>query len=361
MIGGGAAGLLCAAEAGRRGRRVVVLEHSDRIGRKILISGGGRCNFTNIHTRPENFLSNNAHFARSALARYTARDFLSLVERHRIAWHEKKLGQLFCDRSASDIVDMLAAECRVSGVRIVAPCRIAGIRHATQYHVDTEAGELVSPALVIATGGLSIPKAGATPFGYQIAKQFGMRIVPTRPALVPLVFNEVDRRKWCDLAGVALEVEAAADSQSFRERMLITHRGLSGPAILQISSYWAGRQPLVVDLLPGAELEPKGNRKWSNVMALAMPRRFAERYVEIYGSPEAIHEWRVIPSGTEGYEKAEVTAGGVDTAGLSSKTMEARQQPGLFFIGEVVDVTGWLGGYNFQWAWSSAVAAAQAL
>jgi predicted Rossmann fold flavoprotein len=313
---------------------VVVLERSQEIGRKILISGGGRCNFTNVHTTPENFLSANPHFARSALARYTSRDFLALVERHRIPWHEKKLGQLFCDRSAMDIVTMLAAECRAGGVHIVPGCHITAVGRMTEFVIHSDRGEFRAPVLVIAAGGLSIPKIGATSFGYDVARQFGLKIVPTRPALVPLVFSEEDRRTWCDLAGVALDVEAAVDGQSFRERMLITHRGISGPAILQISSYWSCKQPLRVDLLPGSDIEPRGNRKWSNVLALRLPRRFADRYIDIYHSPEAE---------------------------LSSKTMESRKQPGLFFIGEVVDVTGWLGGYNFQWAWASAAAAGQAI
>jgi predicted Rossmann fold flavoprotein len=361
VVGGGAAGLLCAAVAGKRGRRVAVLERSGEIGKKILISGGGRCNFTNIYAGPENFLSANPHFARSALARYTPRDFLCLVEKHRIPWHEKKLGQLFCDRSARDVVGMLATECRAGGVDIVVSCRISSIRRATEFVAESDRGEFRAPALIVSAGGLSIPKIGATPFGYEVAKQFGHKVVPTRPALVPLVFSEADRKTWCDLAGVALDVEACVDSRSFRERMLITHRGLSGPAILQISSYWSHNQPVRIDLLPGAEPEPKGNRKWGNVLALAMPRRFAERYIDIFHSPERIHQWEIMPAGTEGYAKAEVTAGGVDTAGLSSKTMESRIQPGLFFIGEVVDVTGWLGGYNFQWAWASAAAAGQAV
>jgi predicted Rossmann fold flavoprotein len=360
-VGAGAAGLLCAAEAGRRGRRVAVLEHAQAVGKKILISGGGRCNFTNVGAGPEHFLSDNPHFARSALARYTARDFLALVEKHRVPWYEKKLGQLFCDRSAADIVNLLLAECHTGGVRIVTGCRIREVRRTTEFIIDTERGEYRAPALVVASGGLSIPKIGATGFGYDVARQFGLRIVPTRPALVPFVLSEQDRRRWCDLAGVALDVNASAGKAAFTERMLVTHRGLSGPAILQISSYWREGEPVRIDLLPGSEPEARGNRKWSNVLALAMPRRFAERYIEIYESPERIHDWEIVPAGTEGYAKAEVTAGGVDTAELSSKTMESRRVPGLYFIGEVVDVTGWLGGYNFQWAWSSAVAAAQAI
>jgi predicted Rossmann fold flavoprotein len=361
VIGGGAAGLFCAAEAGKRGRRVLLLEHSDTVGRKILISGGGRCNFTNVHAAPENFLSANPHFARSALARYKPSDFLALVNQHRIPWHEKKLGQLFCDRSASDIAGMLVTECARAGVRTVLSCRITRVRRTTGYIVETTNGEYAAPVLVVAAGGLSIPKIGATSFGYDIARQFGVKVVPTRPALVPLLLEEQDRANWCDLAGVALDVKVMVQKRSFRERMLITHRGLSGPAILQISSYWTKGQPLSVDLLPDREPEPRGNRKWSNVLALAMPRRFAERYIERYRSPERIHQWEITPAGTEGYAKAEVTAGGVDTRELSSTTMECRSQPGLFFIGEVVDVTGWLGGYNFQWACASAFAAGQAV
>ena len=375
IIGAGAAGLMCAIEAGKRGRRVIVLEHADRIGKKILISGGGRCNFTNVGCRPENFLSRNPHFAKSALARYTPADFMQLVERHRIPYHEKKLGQLFCDRSAQDITRMLEHECRDAGVRIEIRCAVTGVTQTSEFVVDSSCGRIETAKLVIATGGLSIPKMGATSFGYDLARQFGLGIVPCRPALVPLTFNERDRANFGDLAGVAADVRASLGGVSFDERMLITHRGLSGPAILQISSYWDGKSPVRIDLLPGVRFEDvvrqrrrEGDR--SNIktmLATIVPRRLADRWVDLLGSESAadiereMHNWQVRPSETEGYEKAEVTAGGVDTAELSSKTMESKRVAGLYFIGEVVDVTGHLGGYNFQWAWASGFAAGQAV
>ena len=362
---------MCAAEAGKRGRSVLLIEGTSEPGRKILISGGGRCNFTNIGTAPENFLSANPHFVKSALARYTPSDFVALVERYRIPWHEKKLGQLFCDRSARDILDLLLAECRESGVRILTGCQITAVRRTTGFIVDTAHGDFTAPVLVVATGGLSIPKIGATSFGYDLARQFGLRVVPPRPALVPLVFSETDRKRWSDLAGVAADVQASVDSQSFRERLLFTHRGLSGPAILQISSYWDGRVPISIDLLPGAALESPGSRSWKTVLGLQLPKRLAERWLDLHTDNNkparatdleaTLHSWQVLPSGTEGYAKAEVTAGGVDTSELSSKTMESRRVPGLCFIGEVVDVTGHLGGYNFQWAWASGFVAGQSL
>ncbi|HYO79954.1 MAG TPA: NAD(P)/FAD-dependent oxidoreductase [Bryobacteraceae bacterium] len=346
VIGGGAAGLFCAAEAGKRGRNVLLLEHGRETGRKILISGGGRCNFTNAGTTAANFLSANPHFAKSALARYSAADFTTLVDKHRIPWHEKKLGQLFCDRSARDMVGLLHRECQDGGVRLVMSCQVTAIRKDAEFTVESSCGSFTAPALVIATGGLSIPKIGATGFGYDVARHFGLAIEPPRPALVPLVLNPDDCSRWCDLAGVAAECEARFAQASFRERLLITHRGLSGPAVLQVSSYWDGRSPITFDLLP--EEAP-------------LPRRLASRFAELYPDPESLATWQLTPAGTEGYTKAEVTAGGVSTLELSSKTMESRKVPGLFFIGEVVDVTGHLGGYNFQWAWSSAWAAGQAL
>jgi predicted Rossmann fold flavoprotein len=383
VLGAGAAGLLCAAEAGKRGRRVALLEHSDRIGRKILISGGGRANFTNLYTRPENFLSANRHFAKSALARYTPQDFISLVERHRIPYHEKTLGQIFCDRSASDITGMLEAECRSGNVEIVLNARIRDVSRDDRFVVQTANAEFRSTALVVATGGLSIPKIGATSFGYDLARQFGIHIVPTRPALVPLTFDADDRAAYGHLAGVSAQIIAkvgeSGDEQQFREAMLITHRGLSGPAILQASSYWRPGKPLRIDLAPGktpiADLKANASRGPGVVrksLQGILPQRLAERWLEVHlpssSADQALdrlehrlHDWTVTPAGTEGYEKAEVTAGGVDTDELSSKTMEARKVRGLFFIGEVVDVTGHLGGFNFQWAWSSAVAAARAL
>lgn len=349
-----------------------MLERTNASGQKILISGGGRCNFTNIHTRPENFLSQNPHFAKSALSRYSPEDFLALVEQYRIPWHEKKLGQLFCDRSAREIVDMLLNECTVSEVRVDLGCHVSDVSRGTEFNIETNHGLYRAPALVIATGGLSIPKIGATPFGYELARQFGLQIIDPRPALVPLVLNERDRKNWCDLAGVATCVEASCNGARFEERMLVTHRGLSGPAILQISSYWDGRNPVRLDLLPGGyTLTAFGNRSLKALLGSQLPKRLAERWIDLHSTPDlplsvealeaGLHAWDVLPSGTEGYAKAEVTAGGVDTSELSSKTMESRRVPGLYFIGEVVDVTGHLGGYNFQWAWSSACAAGQAI
>jgi predicted Rossmann fold flavoprotein len=379
VLGGGAAGLMCAIEAGKRGRRVAVLEHSDRIGKKILISGGGRCNFTNIHCSSENFISANEHFAKSALARYTPADFIALVEKHRIPYHEKTLGQLFCDHSAQDIIDLLESECREAGVQTFLQGRVQRVRRTTEFVVGTASGEFRAPALAVATGGLSIPKMGATAFGYELARQFGLKIVATKPGLVPFVLSSEDRSRYCDLAGVSAEVVAKANHHAFREKMLITHRGLSGPAILQISSYWEKGQPIQINLAPEREIVPEIRAaKFRNLTAARnafqgiVPRRFAERWLENH-PPEAwndealakwekqIHKWVIEPADTEGYEKAEVTAGGVDTAELSSKTMECLKVKGLFFIGEVVDVTGQLGGFNFQWAWASGAAAGRAL
>ncbi len=360
MIGGGAAGLMCAAEARKRGRRVAVLEQNAEIGRKILISGGGRCNFTNRECKPENYLCSNPHFHKSALARYTAADFTSLVEKYRIPYHHKTLGQLFCDRSARDITSMLMAEC--DGVHVVTGCRISEIRRTTGFVVETSRGPLESPVLVVACGGLSIPKMGATSLGYDIARQFGLRIAATRPALVPLTWSPEDLTVWSDLSGVATETIASFGSHAFREKMLFTHRGLSGPAILQISSYWQPGRPIHLNLLPDTETDDieiaRGNRSMKNALADFLPKRLAESWLELH-SIEGLHDWIVTPAGTEGYAKAEVTAGGVHPDELSSKTMESRKVPGLYFIGEVVDVTGHLGGYNFQWAWSSGWAAGQ--
>jgi predicted Rossmann fold flavoprotein len=371
---------MCAITAGQRGRRVAVLEHADRIGQKILISGGGRCNFTNLHCRPENFLSSNPHFCKSALARYTPQDFIAQVEKHRIPYHEKTLGQLFCDRSAQDIVAMLEEECRAAGVEILSSTKVQEVRRSDKFVVHAGGEEFHAPALVVATGGLSIPKMGATAFGYELARQFGLKIRDCRPALVPLTFDADDRKHYCDLAGVSAEVTASVGTQRFREKMLITHRGLSGPAILQISSYWRSDEPLTLDLAPGANITKRlriesGGRDLSaakTAFRAVLPDRFADRWVELH-APErwtnpaleelerAAHGWKVMPSGTEGYEKAEVTAGGVDTDELSAKTMESKKLPGLYFIGEVVDVTGHLGGFNFQWAWASGFSAGQAI
>ncbi len=379
ILGAGAAGLLCAAEAGKRGRRVAVLELADRIGKKILISGGGRCNFTNIHCRPENFISANEHFAKSALARYTPSDFIALVEKHRIPYHEKTLGQLFCDRSAQDITNMLEVECRDSGVQIFLNYNTQEVRHTTEFVVRTDCAEFRAPVLVVATGGLSIPKIGATALGYDLARQFGLKIVKTRPALVPLVLAKKEQSLYCDLAGVSAGVAVSADHQTFREQMLFTHRGLSGPAILQVSSYWEKGEPLHIDLAPDRDVTSSIRAAKTRNLSAAraaflgvLPKRFAERWLELH-EPQFwtnqdlekferdLHKWTIIPAETEGYEKAEVTAGGVDTDELSSKTMESRKVRGLFFVGEVVDVTGHLGGFNFQWAWASGAAAGRAL
>lgn len=380
ILGGGAAGLMCAIEAGKRGRRVAVLDHSDRLGKKILVSGGGRCNFTNLHCQPENFISANPNFAKSALARHTPADFIALVEKHRIPYHEKTLGQLFCDRSARDILGMLEEECRMAGVKIFAGRKIKEVRRASQFIVRAGEDEFQASALVVATGGLSIPKIGATSFGYNLARQFGLKIREPRPGLVPLVLAAPDRSRYCDLAGVATEVIASCDGQRFREKMLITHRGLSGPAILQISSYWNSSQSIQIDLAPGQEATAAFTD--ANIARSAatlrielkkfLPNRFAERWVELH-APKSwknpglesfereVHAWSVAPSGTEGFEKAEVTVGGVDSDELSAKTMESRKVAGLYFIGEVVDVTGHLGGFNFQWAWASGAAAGRAI
>jgi predicted Rossmann fold flavoprotein len=380
VLGAGAAGLMCAIEAGRRGRRVAVLEHADRLGKKILISGGGRCNFTNLHCQPDNFISANPHFAKSALARYTPADFIALVEKHRIPYHEKALGQLFCDRSAQDILSMLEAECRAAHVTTFVSTKIQEVTGATEFVVRTTDAEFHAPALVVATGGLSIPKIGATSFGYDLARQFGLRIRDPWPGLVPLLLDSDDRSRFCDLAGVSAEVVASCDGQRFREKMLITHRGLSGPAILQISSYWKRTQQVSIDLMPEKNLtavfrDPKATRDIASLRAelrKVLPNRLADRWLELH-APNAftntaladfeshLHSWAIVPSGTEGFDKAEVTAGGIDTDELSAKTMESHNVPGLFFIGEVVDVTGHLGGFNFQWAWASGAAAGRAL
>src|SRR5450755_1577194 len=363
ILGGGAAGLMCAIEAGRRGRRVAVLEHADRLGKKILISGGGRCNFTNIHCRPENFLSANAHFAKSALARYTPADFIALLEKHRIPYHEKTLGQLFCDRSSRDILGMLEEECSSAGVKSFLNTKIHEVKRTPEFVVHAENAKFHAPALVVATGGLSIPKIGATSFGYDLARQFGLKIREPRPGLVPLVLEAQDCSHYCDLSGVSAEVITSCNGQRFREKMLITHRGLSGPSILQISSYWKKPQEISVDIAPGKELtaifhDPKTPRSLTALRSefrKTLPTRFADRWLE-HHTPQSwtntaladfeqqAHAWTILPAGTEGYEKAEVTCGGVNTDELSAKTMESRKVPGLFFIGEVVDVTGHLGG-----------------
>jgi predicted Rossmann fold flavoprotein len=375
IVGACAAGLFCAMHAGRGGRRVLLLDHANRIGKKILISGGGRCNFTNLHTTAENFLSANPHFAKSALARYTPSDFLELVETHQIPWHEKTLGQLFCDRSASDIVSMLEQECDAAGVTILVEARVNRVEQG--FHLQTDRGEFFAPSLVISSGGLSIPKMGATPFGYQVAKQFGLKIQPCRPALVPLTFSPEDLSHYADLAGVSTEVVASAGSGRFREKLLFTHRGVSGPAVLQVSSYWQPGEKVEIDLAPdrswtGAVRAQRDVATARAALRGVLPHRLADRWlalnppsawtnVGLDQAENALHRWTIYPSGTEGYEKAEVTAGGVDTGELNARSMECVKVPGLYFIGEVVDVTGHLGGFNFQWAWASGAAAGRAL
>jgi predicted Rossmann fold flavoprotein len=374
---------MCAIEAGKRGRRTLLIERNQQAGRKILISGGGRCNFTNLYTSPEHYISGNPNFARSAMARYTPADFIALVEKHGIAYHEKKLGQLFCDGSARQVVDLLLAECRACGVYVLTDCQVDGVvRSDERFAVQSNRGDFTARALVVATGGLSIPKMGATDFGLQLARRFGVPVTETRPGLVPLRF-EGDDLAFCQaLAGVSIDVEVSCKRQSFRENLLFTHRGISGPAVLQISSYWRERDAIEVDLLPGEDagevLTEASEQGWGvqRILEARHPRRFAHAWTQRYGHAGPVsglskreldalagqlNAWRLTPSGTEGYEKAEVTVGGVDTNALSSQTMECRDVPGLYFIGECVDVTGWLGGYNFQWAWASGYAAGQAV
>ena len=382
ILGAGGAGLMCAAVAGQRGRRVLVIDHADEAGKKILISGGGRCNFTNLDVAPDRYLSANPHFARSALSRYTAADFIALVDRYRIAWHEKTLGQLFCDGSAKQIVAMLLDECAAGGVTLRLGDAIRDVSHADgQYRIDVGASSATAPALVIATGGPSIPKLGATGFAYDLARKFGLKVVEPRPALVPLTLPH-EEALFHSLAGVATPVVARAGGASFAEAALFTHRGLSGPAILQISSYWRHGQPIGIDFLPGqqdwlvAAKRTRPRATLRSVLGALLPDRLAEALTERIDCPGALDEqrdavlaeverklsdWQFLPNGTEGFAKAEVTVGGISTDGLSSKTMEARKVPGLYAIGEAVDVTGWLGGYNFQWAWASGWAAGQSL
>jgi hypothetical protein len=371
---------MCAIEAGKRGRRVLVLERAARVGKKILISGGGRCNFTNLHCKPENFLSANPHFCKSALARYTPADFVALIEKHRIPYHEKTKGQLFCDGSAREVVRMLEEECRLADVQVLTNVTMHEVQRVDHFEVLTSHGAFRAGALVVATGGLSIPKVGATSQGYELAAQFGLRIRECRPGLVPVLFSPRDRDQYCDLAGVSAEVEISMNSQAFHDKLLFTHRGLSGPAVLQASSYWRESMPITIDLVPGNEItaqlraSPSGRdlNAARRSLGARLANRLADRWLDAHLPPnwsneslevleDQIHHWQIIPSGTEGYEKAEVTVGGVDTYELSAKTMESRKVPGLFFIGEVVDVTGHLGGFNFQWAWASGFAAGQAL
>ena len=390
VIGGGAAGLMCALTAGQRGKRVLVIEHANRVGKKILMSGGGRCNFTNTGTTPQNFLSANPHFCKSALARYTPPDFIALVERHGIAYHEKELGQLFCDASSKLIVKMLLDECAAAGVRVETSCSVERVRHdstvdgGSTFLLDTTRGRFAAPSLVIACGGLSIPSMGASGFGYELARQFGHTVLPVRAGLVPLTLSGKHQERLQDLSGVSLPIEARCNGQSFRNFMLMTHRGISGPSILQISSFWQPGDDLRLDLLPGddafamlrAQQTARPAAELKSVLADALPKRFAQRLCELWFANKPMRQynerelrdiatqlqhWPLIASGTEGYRTAEVTLGGVDTDGLSSSTMQSKSVPGLYFIGEVVDVTGWLGGYNFQWAWASGHAAGCAL
>ena len=390
VVGAGAAGLHCAGIAGQRGLRVLLIDHADKVAEKIRISGGGRCNFTNIDVGPGNFISSNPHFCRSALARYTPQDFLALLRGHRIAWHEKHKGQLFCDDSADDIITMLLRECEAGGVTRWQPCEVRAVRHnAAGFELDTDRGTVRAPQLVVATGGLSIPKIGASDFGYRLARQFGHTICETRPALVPLTFDPVTWQPFAALSGLSLPVTISAGSGKargqFDEDLLFTHRGLSGPAVLQASTFWVAGTPLHIDLAPGHDLSAEllrgkreSRRLLANELADLIPRRLAEAWLaaapelaarsmpdqrdrDLTGLAHRLQAWELKPQGSEGYRKAEVTAGGVDTRELSSQSMQSQRIPGLFFIGEVVDVTGWLGGYNFQWAWASAAACAGGL
>ena len=394
VIGAGAAGMMCAAVAAQNGKRVVLIDHAEKLAEKIRISGGGRCNFTNINTTPANFLSRNPHFAKSALSRYTPQDFLALIKKHRISFHEKHRGQLFCDNSAEQIIEMLKAECASGGVTWRMPTKVESLEDMGDgFLIATDTGDILAQSVVIATGGLSIPKIGATDFAYKMAEQFELAVVEPRPGLVPLTFDGPAWEAFAPLSGIALEVEVETSSGKgktaikgkFREDLLFTHRGLSGPAILQISSYWLPGTPIIVNLLPevdvAAELiDNKGTLKkqMGNLLSQWLPARLAERLLEVAEIPldarladmpdaklrklgDAINRWAIVPTGSEGYRKAEVTLGGIDTKELSQQTMESSKVPGLYFIGEAVDVTGWLGGYNFQWAWASAYAAGTAL
>lgn len=387
IIGSGAAGMMCALQAGQRGRSVVLLDHTKKLAEKIRISGGGRCNFTNINTKPENFISSNPSFCRSALARYTPQDFIALLQKHNIGYHEKTLGQLFCDDESEAVIALLRGECEAAGVKRFMSCEVEEIKREKRFYVSTSRGEFEAGALVIATGGLSIPKTGATPFGYHVAEQFGVPITKLKPGLVPLTFAPDDWKPYADLTGVSLDTIVSFGKESFRENLLVTHRGLSGPAILQISSYWQHGEPLHINLLPDCDMltlltKQKSSKKLlSNYLIQWFPKSFSDVWcaelavhqkienkpLNQYNDKERkqiaanLHDWQIIPSGTVGYSKAEVTCGGIDTHALSSKTMECIAVPGLYFIGEVVDVTGWLGGYNFQWAWASGYAAGQSV
>ena len=384
VIGAGAAGLFCAARAGQRGRRVALIDHAEKLGEKIRISGGGRCNFTNINTSPANFVSQNPHFCRSALARYTPQDFVALVRKHRIAFHEKTLGQLFCDESSQQIIDLLIGECRDGNVTFVHPVTVGSVTLTDAFHVQTSDGEYLAPRVVIATGGLSIPATGATAFGYEIAKQFDVPMAPLRAGLVPFALDAPELERYGMLSGVAFETVVRCDDSQveFREAALLTHKGLSGPSVLQISNYWTPGGDVSFDLLPNVDAAEwlaslrSGNVSFAKALAEHVPQRLADAWAIAHAPQKSVSQWTraeldavaaqlkawtLKPSGTLGYKKAEVTLGGVDTKALSQQTMETRAVPGLHFIGEVVDVTGWLGGYNFQWAWASAAACGDAL
>ena len=390
VIGAGAAGMMCAAVAGQRGKRVVLIDHAEKLAEKIRISGGGRCNFTNLETTPQNFLSQNPHFCKSALSRYTPKDFIDLIKRYAIPFHEKHKGQLFCDRSAEDIIQMLKAECDVGKVSWRMPTAVRKVgKQGEAFHITTDAGEIIAQQVVIATGGLSIPKIGATDFAFRIAKQFDIKLIEPRPALVPLTFSEADWQSFIPLAGISLEVDVVTGDKKtggqFREDLLFTHRGLSGPAVLQISSYWKDSAALTLNLLPGLDVaqellaaKHQVKKNLANHLSQWLPVRLIEGWLQVHAfKPDArladmpdqqlrrlgasINQWQISPNGSEGYRKAEVTLGGVDTRELSQQSMMANKVPGLYFIGESVDVTGWLGGYNFQWAWASGTAAGLAI
>jgi predicted Rossmann fold flavoprotein len=376
IIGAGAAGLMCGRTAGQRGRKILILDHAPEVGRKIAISGGGRCNFTNLRVEPGNYVSANPHFSRSALSRFTPSDFVKLVEKHGIAYHEKEAGRLFCDDRAQRIVELLMAECRAGGVTIKTGCAVRRIVKQDGFQVQSDAGTFVAPSLVVATGGLSYPQTGATGFGYAIAEQFGLAVIPCRPALVPLTYRPADRRRFAGMAGISVTATVSSGDPTFTDALLFTHKGLSGPAILQLSSYWSPGRPVTIDLLPHLRLDeaiprwrtgrPKAELK--TLLRDHLPERLVHCFLGLHGPSRPVrqldardaaalgrifHEWQLLPGGTEGYGKAEVTCGGVDTRGVSSRTFESRKVPGLYFVGEVLDVTGWLGGFNLQWAWAS--------
>ncbi len=385
IIGAGAAGLMCAATAGKRGKSVIVLDHANKPGKKILMSGGGRCNFTNLDIQPENYISQNPHFCKSALSRYTQWDFIALVEEYGIPYHEKTQGQLFCDNKASDILNMLLKECEKTDVELRTNCSIEKIEKENPFEIHSSLGKLNAKSLVIASGGLSIPSMGATGFGYQLAQQFGLNCLPTHASLVPFTFTDKTHSLTQALAGQSLSVSASSKTKTFRDELLFTHRGLSGPVILQLSNYWKKGESIEIDLLPTANIqdimsswrEKKNKKELGTLLTGFFPRRFVQLYlaehcgIDIHQGinnismkyseklVKHIHNWQLLPAGTEGYRTAEVTMGGINTDEISSKTFEAKKIPGLFFIGEVLDVTGWLGGFNFQWAWSSAWCAGQ--